>query len=88
MRQAGGVNLSLVNHIAERIRELNAEGKTFLIVEHNMEFVMGLCDRVTVLDSGSVVAAGPPDIIRTDQRVLNAYLGEDVEDDQEPAEGP
>ena len=85
--QAGGVNLSLVNHIAERIRELNAAGKTFLIVEHNMEFVMGLCDRVTVLDSGSVVAAGPPDIIRTDQRVLNAYLGEDVEDDPEPAEG-
>ena len=84
---AGGVNLSLVNHIAERIRELNAAGKTFLIVEHNMEFVMGLCDSITVLDSGSVVAAGPPDIIRTDQRVLNAYLGEDVEDVPEPAEG-
>ena len=78
---AGGVNLSLVNHIADRIRELNAAGKTFLIVEHNMEFVMGLCDRVTVLDSGAVVAAGPPDIIRTDRRVLNAYLGEDIEDD-------
>ena len=57
---AGGVNLSLVNHIAARIRELNAAGKTFLIVEHNMEFVMGLCDQVTVLDSGSVVAAGRP----------------------------
>ena len=84
---AGGVNLSLVNHIAERIRELNAAGKTFLIVEHNMEFVMGLCDRVTVLDSGSVVAAGPPDIIRTDQRVLNAYLGEDLPDnDPHPGE--
>jgi neutral amino acid transport system ATP-binding protein len=78
---AGGVNLSLVNHIADRIRELNAAGKTFLIVEHNMEFVMGLCDRITVLDSGTVVAAGPPDIIRTDRRVLNAYLGEDLEDD-------
>ena len=76
---AGGVNLSLVNHIAERIRELNAAGKTFLIVEHNMEFVMGLCDRVTVLDSGTVVASGPPDIIRTDHRVLNAYLGEDLD---------
>ena len=80
---AGGVNLSLVNHIAERIRELNAAGKTFLIVEHNMEFVMGLCDRVTVLDSGTVVASGPPDIIRTDHRVLNAYLGEDLD----PGEG-
>ena len=74
-----------MNHIADRIRELNAAGKTFLIVEHNMEFVMGLCDRVTVLDSGTVVATGPPAIIRTDRRVLNAYLGEDPDDDdQEP----
>ena len=87
---AGGVNLSLVNHIAARIRELNAAGKTFLIVEHNMEFVMGLCHQVTVLDSGTVVAAGPPDIVRTDRRVLDAYLGEDIideKDDPDPAEG-
>jgi ABC-type branched-subunit amino acid transport system ATPase component len=42
---------------------------------------MGLCDRITVLDSGGVVATGPPDIIRTDRRVLNAYLGEDLDDD-------
>jgi len=87
---AGGVNLSLVNHIAARIRELNAAGKTFLIVEHNMEFVMGLCDQVTVLDSGTVVATGPPDIVRTDRRVLDAYLGEDIEEaeeDPDPAEG-
>jgi neutral amino acid transport system ATP-binding protein len=82
---AGGVNLSLVNHIADRIRDLNAEGKTFLIVEHNMEFVMGLCDQVTVLDSGSVVATGPPDIIRTDRRVLDAYLGEDLDEELDEA---
>jgi neutral amino acid transport system ATP-binding protein len=80
---AGGVNLSLVNQIAARIRELNAVGKTFLIVEHNMEFVMGLCHHVTVLDSGTVVAAGPPDIVRTDRRVLDAYLGEDIGDAEE-----
>jgi neutral amino acid transport system ATP-binding protein len=84
---AGGVNLSLVNHIVARIRELNAAGKTFLIVEHNMEFVMGLCDTITVLDSGTVVAAGPPDIVRTDRRVLDAYLGEDIVDEPGPA-GP
>jgi neutral amino acid transport system ATP-binding protein len=85
---AGGVNLSLVNHIADRIRDLNAEGKTFLIVEHNMEFVMGLCDQVTVLDSGSVVATGPPDIIRTDRRVLDAYLGEDLDEElDQPRDG-
>jgi len=85
---AGGVNLSLVNHIAARIRELNAAGKTFLIVEHNMEFVMGLCHQVTVLDSGTVVAAGPPDIVRTDRRVLDAYLGEDIEDIEDTDEDP
>ena len=87
---AGGVNLSLVNNIAARIRELNAAGTTFLIVEHNMEFVMGLCDQVTVLDSGTVVATGPPDIVQTDRRVLDAYLGEDIgeaDDDLEHAEG-
>jgi len=76
---AGGVNLTLVGHIAERIKELNANGKTFLVVEHNMEFVMGLCDHVTVLDSGTVVATGPPAVIRTDPRVLDAYLGVDVD---------
>jgi neutral amino acid transport system ATP-binding protein len=78
---AGGVNPTLINHIADRIRELNSQGKTFLIVEHNMEFVMGLCTNITVLESGAVAASGPPDIIRTDKRVLDAYLGADLEED-------
>jgi ABC-type branched-subunit amino acid transport system ATPase component len=78
---AGGVNPTLIQHIADRIRELNAGGTTFLIVEHNMEFVMGLCHQVTVLDYGTVVAAGPPEIIATDSRVLDAYLGADVDPD-------
>jgi len=86
---AGGVNPTLINHIADRIRELNAEqGKTFLIVEHNMEFVMGLCSTITVLESGATVVSGPPDIVRTDKRVLDAYLGADLEEDSDdhPAE--
>jgi neutral amino acid transport system ATP-binding protein len=78
---AGGVNPTLINHIAGRIRELNAQGKTFLIVEHNMEFVMGLCSVITVLESGAAVASGAPDIIRTDKRVLDAYLGVDLEEE-------
>jgi neutral amino acid transport system ATP-binding protein len=78
---AGGVNPSLIQHLAGRIRELNAAGKTFLIVEHNMDFVMSLCGHVTVLDYGTVVASGPPAIIRSDQRVLDAYLGMTEEDD-------
>ena len=76
---AGGVNPPLAERIAERIRELNAGGTTFLIVEHNMEFVMGLCSRVTVMDSGAVITAGPPGIIRNDPRVLDAYLGGGLE---------
>ena len=78
---AGGVNPSLIQHLAGRIRELNAAGTTFLIVEHNMDFVMGLCGHVTVLDYGTVVAAGPPGIIRSDPKVLDAYLGVAEEDD-------
>ena len=78
---AGGVNPSLIQHLAGRIRELNAAGKTFLIVEHNMDFVMSLCGQVTVLDYGTVVASGPPAIIRSDPRVLDAYLGITEEDD-------
>ncbi len=77
---AGGVNPTLIQQLADRIRELNAQGTTFLIVEHNMEFVMGLCHQVTVLDYGTVVAAGPPDIIANDSRVLDAYLGAALDD--------
>jgi len=82
---AGGVNPTLINHIADRIRELNTQGTTFLIVEHNMEFVMGLCSTISVLESGSCVASGPPDIIRTDRRVLDAYLGADIDGEEAEA---
>ncbi|HEY6279211.1 MAG TPA: ABC transporter ATP-binding protein [Streptosporangiaceae bacterium] len=78
---AGGVNPTLIGTISDRIRELNRQGTTFLIVEHNMEFVMGLCDQVTVLDNGNPVVTGPPDVIRNDRRVLDAYLGTAEEDD-------
>jgi ABC-type branched-subunit amino acid transport system ATPase component len=82
---AGGVNPTLINHIADRIRELNTQGTTFLIVEHNMEFVMGLCSTISVLESGCCVASGPPDIIRSDRRVLDAYLGADLDEDEAEA---
>ena len=81
---AGGVNPTLINQIAARVKDLNATGKTFLIVEHNMDFVMGLCGQVTVLDHGTVIASGPPEAIRRDALVLDAYLGvaEDGHGDQ------
>jgi ABC-type branched-subunit amino acid transport system ATPase component/ABC-type branched-subunit amino acid transport system permease subunit len=74
---AGGINPTLIERIAELIRELNANGTTFLIVEHNMPFVLGLCNPVLVLARGQTIASGTPDEIQQDAQVLDAYLGED-----------
>ena len=82
---AGGINPTLIGLLAQRIRELNRQGKTFLIVEHNMEFVMSLCHRVTVMDFGKTIVSGPPDVVRSDRRVLDAYLGtEEADGDEAP----
>jgi len=72
---AGGVNPALIDRISDLVRQLNAEGRTFLIVEHNMDMVMSLSDHVVVFDRGRPIAEGPPEQIRADQRVLEAYLG-------------
>ncbi|MDQ3867847.1 MAG: ABC transporter ATP-binding protein [Actinomycetota bacterium] len=74
---AGGINPTLIEHMAEMIRELNRRGKTFLIVEHNMPLVLGLCSPVVVLARGSCICAGTPDEVQADPAVLDAYLGED-----------
>lgn len=71
-----GVNPTLENDIVERIIELNRDEEvTFLIVEHDMELVMKLCDRVIVMENGNDLAAGTPEEIQADERVLEAYLG-------------
>ena len=72
---AGGVNPTMINHLSDRIRTLNKTGVTFLIVEHNMEFVMKLCDRVMVMHRGTTIAEDVPSVIRKDPAVLEAYLG-------------
>lgn len=71
----GGVNPTLIRFMVDLIRHLNADGVTFLIVEHNMSVVMGLCDRIAVLNHGEKIAEGPPSTIRADPAVLDAYLG-------------
>lgn len=76
---AGGINPVLIDRMGEMIRELNSYGKTFLIVEHNMPFVLGLCDPVHVLARGRTMASGTPDEIQRDPAVIDAYLGEDFE---------
>jgi len=72
---AGGVNPALVERIGEHIAELNRQGVSFLLVEHNMPFVMGLCHEVIVLHRGTVLARGGPDAVRANNAVLDAYLG-------------
>ena len=80
---AGGVNLTLINEIGEKIQALNEQGKTFLVVEHNMEFVMKICHTVTVMHQGTDLTSGPPAQVRSNPAVLDAYLGGGDDDEEE-----
>jgi branched-chain amino acid transport system ATP-binding protein len=77
---AGGLDKDELSELAELIRTL-ASSIAVMLVEHHMDLVMSVCSRVVVLDFGRVIAAGEPAAIRTDQRVLEAYLGRDAGDD-------
>jgi branched-chain amino acid transport system ATP-binding protein len=73
---AGGVNLTMLGHLKERLKTYNREhGTTFVVIEHNMEFVMSLCTRIVVLAEGAIIAEGTPEEIRANQTVIDAYLG-------------
>ena len=61
--------------IGDTIRALRGEGRTFLVIEHDMAFVMELCDKLVVMDHGEKIADGPPEAIRQDERVVEALLG-------------
>lgn len=73
---AGGVNLTMLGALKERLQAVNREtGATFVVIEHNMEFVMSLCTRIIVLAEGQIIAEGPPETIRSNPDVIEAYLG-------------
>jgi neutral amino acid transport system ATP-binding protein len=72
---AGGVNPKLLDSIMGHIETLNRRNITFLIVEHNMDLVMSLCNPIIVMAHGTVLAQGPKEAIQSDTRVLEAYLG-------------
>jgi ABC-type branched-subunit amino acid transport system ATPase component/ABC-type branched-subunit amino acid transport system permease subunit len=82
---AGGINPVLIERMAAMIRELNSLGKTFLVVEHNMPFVLELCPRVHVLSRGSTMASGTPKEIQADPAVIDAYLGDNFDLEPEKA---
>lgn len=70
-----GVNPTMIETMERHIRQRHAQGITFLIVEHDMNFVMRLCDPVVVLDRGQKIFVGTPSAVRLNPAVLDAYLG-------------
>jgi branched-chain amino acid transport system ATP-binding protein len=71
-----GVNPALIDQLTELLRQVNREqGATFIVIEHNMDFVMNLCSRVICMAQGRILAQGTPAIVQADRAVLEAYLG-------------
>ncbi len=62
------------------IENIRARGYTIFMIEHDMRFVMGLCERIAVLNFGRIIAEGPPEAIRNNPQVIEAYLGRDDDD--------
>jgi branched-chain amino acid transport system ATP-binding protein len=83
---ASGLSESEMDVLGSRIRRLT-ERMSVLLVEHHMDLVMSVCDRIVVLNFGQVIATGTPDAIRADAAVVSAYLGDEVHE-RRPVDHP
>jgi len=77
---AAGLTAREAEALAQLIRVLHDRGISIIVIEHNMTFAMSLCQRIVVLAQGEIIAQGPPEQVRHDERVINAYLGQEEED--------
>lgn len=72
---AAGMNESETENLLQRIEEIRAQGKTILLIEHDMSVIMSICSHIAVLNFGELIAQGSPEEIQTNEAVIEAYLG-------------